>query len=553
MIYVSEAWNSGLASRIVPGIALNTRETTLNGADVLVDRLCHHGVRTVFGMPGSHSTAIYDAIVRDGRIRTILVRNEQAGAFLADGYSRVTGQPGVLCTTAGPGATNALTGIGEAWADSVPLLLIGGQVDHDRIEQECGNYHEIDLEAIFKPCTKYVATVMEHDQIVPHVDYAFTAMQTGRPRPTAIFLPKDLAAAEVRDSAMIEPTNSDIEVSYPETDLDRAAELLLRCRRPILLAGGGAVTARAGAELEELARRLDAPVITTLNGKGILDERHPLSLGHARSARARVALAEADGMLAIGCRFTEVMTGFRNMKVPKRLIQIDVDRKQIGINHPIEIGIVADARLSLHVLKERIPENHQTAWGRVWEAARMTTPPKPEWFIHTLRAELPEDGIVFTDASEMAYRMHTDFETYAPRTFFYPSNYIALGWGFPAALGAAVAFPDRPIVSVSGDGGFQMTAQELATAVRYQLKVIAIIHNDGAYGAIKHGQQKHHGGRFIDTELNNPDFVRLAEAYDVPARRAPDARSFAEALREALERRGPSLIEVPDEWRNLRV
>lgn len=524
----------------------------MNGADVLVERLFHHGVRTVFGMPGSHSTALYDAIARHGQMRTILVRNEQAGAFLADGYARVTGRPGVICTTAGPGATNALTGIAEAWADSVPLLLLAGQVNHDRIHQECGNYHEIDLESIFAPCTKFCATVMAHDQTVGYVDRAFVALGTGRPRPAALFLPQDLMLQDVRDEMPIGPTFPEIEIGYPEPELLKAAQAILTSKRPIIIAGGGAVTAKAGPEIYRLAKKLDCPIVTTLNGKGLIDERDTYSLGHARSVRGKAALDDADVMVAFGCRFTEVMTGFRTLKVPTRLIQVDIDKTQIGMNIAAEVGIVADARVAAGALADLIPDGRKSGWGNLWPQARAMAIEQPEWIIHTLRAELPENAIVFTDASEMAFRMQTDFEAYRPRTFFYPSNYIALGWGFPAALGAAVALPDRVVVSFSGDGGFLMTAQELATAVRYQLKVIAIIHNDGTYGAIKNIQMNRHGGRVVDTELNNPDFVRFADAFDVSASRAPDAGSFALALRHALHRRGPTVIEVPDHWRNLR-
>ena len=524
----------------------------MTGADFLVERLFHHGVRVVFGMPGSHSTAIYDAIARHKRIRTILARNEQAAAFMADGFARATGKPGVICTTAGPGATNALTGVAEAWADSIPILLLAGQVNADRIHQECGNYHEIDLDRIFAPCTKFHATVMSHDQIGGTVDRAFLSMGMGRPRPTAIFLPQDLMNQEVRDATMTDPTFPEIEVKYPEAEIRKAAEMLTGCHHPILLAGGGAIHSKAGDDLRLLAQKLNCPLITTLNGKGILDERDAYSLGHARSTRAKIALDLTDGMLAVGCRFTEVMTGFRAMKVPTRLAQIDIDPVQIGMNFPVEVGIVADARVAVRALRGAVADNYRSSWGVDWELAREAGVEKPEWLIHTLRAELPDDAIVFTDAAEMAYRMHTDFPVYGPRMFFYPSNFISLGWGFPAALGAAVAFPDRPVVSVSGDGGFQMTAQELSTAVRYQLKTIAVIHNDGVYGAIKNIQERRHGGRFVDTELNNPDFMRLAAAYDVPAVRAPDPGAFAVALRQAMERRGPSVIEIPDDWRYLR-
>lgn len=524
----------------------------MNGADVLVERLFHHGVRTIFGMPGSHSAALYDALVRHGKIRTILIRNEQAGTFAADGYARTTGRPGVVLTTAGPGATNALTGVAEAWADSIPILLLAGQVNHDRLHEECGNYHEIELESIFAPCTNFAATVMAHDQTIGLVDRAFAAMTTGRPRPAALFLPQDLMSQDVRDVASASPTYPDLEVGSPDVELQRAAQVLLSGKRPIVIAGGGAVWANAAADVHRIAQKLDCPIVTTQNGKGIVDERDRHSLGHARSVRGRAALETADIMLAIGCRFTEVMTNFRTLRFPSRLVQIDVDQQQLGMNHPVEVGIHADARVACRILADLLPEGRTSGWGNLWDRARMASIDRPEWIIHTLRAELPENGVLFTDASEMAFRMQTDFEAYRPRTVFYPSNYIALGWGFPAAIGAAVALPDRPIVSFSGDGGFLMTAQELATAARYQLKVIAIVHNDATFGAIKNIQTNRYDGRIVDTELNNPDFVRLADAFDIPASRAPDPGTFAAALRAALARRGPTLIEVPDEWRNLR-
>jgi acetolactate synthase-1/2/3 large subunit len=521
-------------------------------ADLLIDCLYQRGVRVLFGMPGSHCTAIYDVLARQGKIRTILIRNEQAGAFAADGYARVTGQPGVILTTAGPGATNALTGIAEAWGDSMPVLLLAGQVNHDRLHEECGNYHEIDLERIFKPCTKFSATVLAKDQIPALVDQAFEALTTGRRRPAALFLPQDLMAAP---AALTRPMRErgaqtiDSRVPY----LNEAVNLLARSKRPILLAGGGAVWAGAGRELHALAKKLDCPVITTLNGKGIIDERDPLSLGHARSFKARVALPQADLLVAVGCRFTEVFTWFRTLEFPRTIIQVDLDPGQIGMNYPVAVGIVADARMALQELLATLPCETTSDWRDVWPRARAAQKVRPEWLIDTLRAELPEDGVVVTDASEMGYRMHFDFPAYAPRTFFYPSNYIALGWGLPAALGAAVALPERPIVAVSGDGGFLMTAQELATAVRYQLRVIAVIHNDANYGAIRNIQRKRHEGRYLDTDLNNPDFMKLAEAYGLPAARVANADEFSGAFRAALKRQGPSLIEVPDQWRSLRA
>jgi len=520
-----------------------------SGADLLVDCLYRHGVRHIFGMPGSHSTSIYDAIRRHGRIETILCRNEQAGAFMADGYARCTGKPGVICTTAGPGATNALTGVAEAYADSVPILLITGQVNHDRIHEECGHYHEIDLEGILRPCTRCAGTVMSNDRIPGMVDRAFMSMIAGRPGPAALILPQDLMAKD----ATTHPTASLVTLARPAPDaaaITEARILLTQCCRPIILAGGGAVWSGAGPAIERLAQKLGCPVITTLNGKGIIDERSPISLGHGRSLRAEMALAEADLMLAIGCRFTEVFTYFGKVPIPQTLIQIDIDSGQIGMNYPVTVGIVGDALTSLQAL-EGDWQPAPSWWQEIWDHARNAILPNGEWLIDTLRAQLPENAVVFSDASEMAFRMQTDYPAYAQRTFFYPSNYITLGWGFPAAVGAAT-LRDRPVVSVSGDGGFLMTAQELATAVRYRLKIIAVVHNDSAYGAIRNLQRKKHEARYIDTDLNNPDFVKLGEAYGVPSARASNQDEFGLALREALRQEGPSLIEVPDEWRYLR-
>ncbi len=525
-----------------------------NGADVLVESLSHFGVRHLFGMPGSHSATIYDAIARRrGSLDTILIRNEQAGAFAADGYARVTGRPGVVCTTAGPGATNALSGVAECWADSVPILLVAGQVNAATLDRECGNYHEIDLERIFQPATKWCGTVRHADEIPAKVASAFGAMTTGRPRPAAIFLPQDLMRAECAASLL----PIDFQVPAPRVpspqEIAQAAELLSRASRPIILAGGGALWSGAAQAIERLASRLGAPVVTTLNGKGLLDERHPLSLGHARSSRAKKALPHADLMLAVGCRFTEVMTDWRRMTVPANLIQIDLDASQIGMNFPVRLGLVADAFSAIEAISAALPEAPPSSgWSPLWDEARSARPAHPEWLIDTMRAALPGDVPVFTDACEIGYRMHADWISHGPRLFFYPSNYITLGWALPAAVGAAVASAGRPVASVSGDGGFLMTAQELATAVRYRLRVIALVHNDSTYGAIKNIQDRNYERRYLDVELNNPDFLDLAHAYGVPARRAASPRELDRALHEALDRDGPSLIEVPDQWRYLR-
>ncbi len=524
-----------------------------SGADVVVDGLARWGVTHIFGMPGSHSTTIYDAIGRNGAISTVLVRNEQAAAFAADGYARASGRPGVVCTTAGPGATNALTGVAECWADSIPILLLAGQVNSAAIDQECGNYHEIDLEAIFRPVTKWCGTVRRVDQIPALLGCAFEAMTRGRPRPAALFLPQDLMRESCPVSAGLLAYPATPEPTVPADAIAQAATMLAQAERPIILAGGGCLWSGAAAEIKALAQRLEAPVITTLNAKGLLDERDSLSLGHARSARSKAALPHADLMLAVGCRFTEVMTDWRRLAIPRTLIQIDLDAMQLGMNYPVALGLVADARAAVRAIREALPaRTARKGWGQLWEAARRARPANPEWFVDALRDALPGDVPVFTDACEMGYRMQADWVACGPRRFFYPSNYITLGWAFPAAIGAAVAAAGNFVASVSGDGGFVMTAQELATAVRYQLRVIALVHNDGTYGAIKNIQRGVHAGRYIDVDLTNPDFVQLAAAYGVPGCRASGPDELKAAVVEALKRSGPSLIEVPDQWRFLR-
>ncbi len=522
-------------------------------ADVLARLLQEQEFRHVFGMPGSHSVTIYDALARRGFTQTLLFRNEQAGAFAADGYSRVSGRPGVVCTTAGPGATNALTGLAEAWADSIPVLLLTGQVNADRMDVECGAYHEIDLEGLFRPITRFCATVRNPSELPDLFHRAFQVLTTGRRRPAALILPQDVMRAEYVASQIGTPRQEMRPLAPDPVALARAAEILGRAERPIILAGGGALWSECAGVLIELAERLDAPIVTSLNAKGIIDERSPVSLGHARSARARVALPRADAMLAVGCRFTEVMTGWRTMPVPRNLVQIDIDPDQIGMNHPVAVGLVADARSALEALLPLVAPRPSVNWNAIRNEARAARPSRPEWLIETLREVLPDDAPVFTDACEMGYRMHTDYPAHRPRSFFYPSNYITLGWGFPAALGGSVALGNEtPVVSVSGDGGFVMTSQELATAARYSLHVIAIVHNDSTFGAIKNLQQRDHEGRFCDVDLTNPDFLKLAEAYGVPAARATNPEEFRRALVESLARSGPSLIEVPDRWRKIR-
>jgi acetolactate synthase-1/2/3 large subunit len=255
--------------------------------------------------------------------------------------------------------------------------------------------------------------------------------------------------------------------------------------------------------------------------------------------------------LAVGCRFNEVFTTGWSMPMPENLIQIDLDATRFGVNYPVAIGMAGDAKATLQAILNDFP-NQTREWKTAWERIRSAEQLKPEWLIETVRKEIPEDAIVFGDASEMALRMHVDFPAYAPRTFFYPSNYAALGWGYPAALGGAVAAGGKWVVCVCGDGGCLMSANEMAIAAQYKLRVITIVHNDSAFGAIKSIQRANHEGNYLDVDLVNPDFVKFGESFGVPSCRCGNAGELAAAIKAALGRDGPSLIEVPDEWRSLR-
>ncbi len=347
-------------------------------ADVLVEGLARRGVRLLFGMPGSHATTIYDALGRLGTIATVLVRNEQAGAFAADGSARVTGRPGVVCTTAGPGATNALTGLAEAWADSVPLLLLAGQVNADRMHQECGAYHEIDLEGIFRPVTKFCAHRARRRPDPRPPGPRVRGDDRGPPPARRLDPAARPDASGVPGRARRQPHRP---LDHPRSRARgpdrRGGRAAVPRRRPIVLAGGGALWAGAEGEVRAVAGRLKAPIITSLNGKGIVDERDPLSLGHARSARAKAALPHADAMLAVGCRFTEVMTDWRRMPVPAALVQIDLDPEQVGMNHPVAVGIVADAKAALRALVHALPADREDGWGALRDRALAARPSGP--------------------------------------------------------------------------------------------------------------------------------------------------------------------------------
>jgi acetolactate synthase-1/2/3 large subunit len=523
----------------------------MTGGELLVRRLREFGVRHVFGYPGGPLAPLYDALFREPAIRHILARDEQAAGFMADGYARATGKPGVCIAVCGPGAFNAATPIATAFSDSVPVLLLNGQVPSR--DPRSGFYHENDQLTAFAPFTKAQIRIEDVRQLIPALDQGWHAMTNGRPGPVLF----DVTGQALRSAALdqVPPLNSEARSSLAPkaAEIEALGRLISGWRKPLLLAGGGVLTAEASPQLAALAQRLGAPVLQTLMGKCALPSDHPLAAGmpwkRATSDASGMAelmsplLAEADGLLAIGCRFSQVSTGTWALKPPRWLAQIDVDASEFGRHYPVELGVQADARLALDALLTVLPAAPRNAWG-VANPAREPWPLAGMDLCAALRRALPRDAIVVADVTQLAYRMLVDFPTYKPRTFLHPAGAVSMGFGLPAALGARAAFPDKPIVAVMGDGCFQMTGMELATAVQERLPVVVVLINDGSLTLIKAIQQRRYDNRFIAVDLKNPDFGQFAKAFGVRAWRVDSETGLESAVRQAVDWGETALVEL---------
>jgi acetolactate synthase-1/2/3 large subunit len=523
------------------------------GADALVRRLRDHGVRHIFGYPGGQLTPIYDALYREPSIRHFLARHEQAAAFMADGYARATGKPGICLAVCGPGVFNAATPLATAFTDSVPVLLISGQIPTRGHGLRSGFYHENEQLAACQTMTKRAIHAEKVEDVVPALDRAFAALVAGRPGPVLFEVPLDVLRADWPSGDWPSPPATLLPPDPDPADIKRLAGLVRSWRRPLLLAGGGVVSAGAEAALMRFAERLGAPVFHTAMGKSAVPADHALTAGlpwhRATSDLTNMAdcfsplFSGADGLLAVGCRFTQLATGTWTMPLPKSVAQVDIDRDEIGRHYPVAAGVCADARLALEALLDQLPPEPRAPWAK-------PEPSREPWrlpgmdLVAPLRRVLPRDAIVAADITRLGYILLADFPVHQPRTFLHPAGFVAMGHGLPAALGAKAAFPDRPVVAILGDGCFQMCGMELATAVQERLPVVSIVVNDGALTLIKAIQQRRYESRFLGVDLLNPDFGTFAQAFGVRYWRADNDAAFEAALREALAADAPALIEV---------
>ena len=518
----------------------------MKGGDILIECLKAQGVSAVFGMPGTQNIQIYDALLRRGKdtIDHYLVRHEYAATQMADGFARATGEVGVAITVPGPGASNASTGILEAFTDCAPVLLITGQSDSSLYSKHPSKmFHGLDQMRFFESITKYCAIAHTVAEIPVVVENAFKAMRNGRPGPTMLEFPMDVVTGE--GDVRIPPRVERAELPPPDdTDLSAAVETIRNAKMPLIFAGSAVFHADARNELRLLAEKLNAPVIVTRNGKGVLSEDHPLALQICYGYLGREALQRSDCLIGIGPRFTSIDTRNWSLELPQPFIQIDEDPNEIGCEYPCDVGVVGDMRLTLQALIEDVAPG-ENEWDETLAELRTQFDAQPSLpVIHELQDVLPRDTIYAIDVHALGYASFAEFPIYDPRTFLYPNIGVALGHAYPAAIGAKVAYPDRPVICFSGDGGFLMGAVEMATAMKYGINVVAIVVNDGALSAIKGSQQKGCEGRTIDTDLLNPDFVEFAKSFGAYAKRVADLGDFKETLRDALAAEKPALIEV---------
>lgn len=528
----------------------------MTGGEAVVQTLRHEGIDTVFGMPGVQIMAIYDAFHGQSDIRVLTVRHEQTTAYMADGYARVTGKPGVALVVPGPGVQNASAALGTAYSASSPVLLLAGQVESYNVGHDRGALHEInDQQDVIRPVVKWCQRVDDVPGIPGAIHEAMRQMRTGRPRPTEVEVAPDVLA-QTAEIAIKFPTDAAPQPSAPDWHAVRqAADLLRGARKPLIWAGGGVMWAEASRELVALAEALGAPVATTNEGKGTIPEDHRLALGTGYFGHGAPSWAapKADVILAVGTRLTTQMTGLNAPQQPQKLIHLDVDPTVIGKNYPAEVSLVADARLGLQALLEEVrqespverwPETELAEMRQLQEQWLQAQAPNQCEIIQRLQSKLSDDTVLVSGVTNVAYWSYFAYQVRQPRSYITSSYFATLGYSFPVALGAKVGAPDRPVVALTGDGGFMYALPELATAVHYNIPVVVVVFVDNALGASKNDQRTRYQGRMVETNLHNPSFAEVARVFGANGIRT-EPEHIDSAVDTALNSGKPTVIEVP--------
>jgi acetolactate synthase-1/2/3 large subunit len=528
----------------------------LTGSEIFVECLKREGVKTVFGLPGGVVLKIFDVLCAQKEVELVLVRHEQGAAHMAEGYAKATGRPGVVLVTSGPGMTNVVTGLADAYMDSVPLVVFTGQVATSLIGNDA--FQEADNLGISRPCTKYNFLVKDVNDLAQTIKEAFYIATTGRPGPVLVDIPKDvsmnLAEFQYPDKVYIRGYNPTYEGH--KWQIKQAAEAIAKAKRPVIYVGGGAIFSNASEEVRELAEITQIPVDMTLMALGIFPGTHPLSLGmlgmHGSYA-SNMAMHEADLIVAVGARFDDRVTGKTSEFAPNaKIIHIDIDPTSIRKNVSVAIPIVGDVKTVLRELNQYLKattngnqKEQRRPWWEQIEGWRTSHPfsykqdekiIKPQYVIDTLYEMTKDrDPIVATDVGQHQMWAAQFFRLDHPRRWLTSGGLGTMGFGFPAAIGAQKAFPDKLVICVSGDGSFQMNLQELATAKDYGLPVKVAIVNNGFHGMVRQWQDLFYNGRYSASFLGRwPDYVKLAEAYGFAGLRATKPSEVKEVIQESL-------------------
>jgi 5-guanidino-2-oxopentanoate decarboxylase len=519
------------------------------GGHAVVAYLRAYGVDTVFGIPGVHTLDLYRGLAEFG-IRHIGVRHEQGAGFMADGYARASGKPGVCCLITGPGLMNAATAIGQAYSDSMPMLVLGSVNATDQLGKGRGRLHEItDQNAAIAPLTGFARTIRHAEELPQAMADAYRLFGTGRPRPVVLEFPLDFLSAPV-EITTTKAHGAERPVASA-ADLERAASLIDSAERPILLLGGGTVD--CAPQARAFAEKTGCLVVTTTAGKGVVPDSHPASVGATLAKPAtQTLLAEADVVIAVGTELSETDSWIDQLELPGRLIRIDLDRHTLTRDYPPSVGLLADAGPALSALTERVKRGRHPDVGR---AARIRAQnhgnPDPLSRKHmavldAIRAALPDEAMLFSDMTQIAYTGNHYYRCEEPRSWFHPNGFGTLGYAMPAAIGAKIACPSRPTVALAGDGGFLFTVQDLGTAVEQHLPIPIIVWNNDALGQIA-GDMVARGIPQFGVKPRNPDFLALARAFGAEALRPQSLSGLSEAVQRALRAEGPTLIEVRED------
>lgn len=533
------------------------------GAKALIASLEKEGVDIVFGLPGGANLPIYDELV-DANFRHVLVRHEQAAAHMADGYARIKRKAGVCIATSGPGATNLITGIATAHADSIPMVAITGQVPVAMIGKDA--FQETDIIGISNPCTKYAFQPRKAVEIPEVIKKAFYITESGRPGPVLVDIPKDVQQekAEIEFPELIKVRGYKPAFDPDLSQIEKAIDLIMKAEKPIIMAGGGVILSGAFNELQALAEILMCPVVTTFKGKGAFPENHPLAMGpigmHGH-AEANKIIIEADCIIAIGARFSDRSVGrFDEFGKGMSIIHLDVDPAEIGKNKSVDVAVVGDVKSSLRTLVKMlttkgIRKDPDNSWlkrrkelieyytSTIKDYSREITAKKT---LKKLRELLPSKSIVTTEVGQCQMWASLHFDVITPGTFFSSTGLGTMGFGFPASIGAKAAMPDVPVIDIAGDGSFNMTENSLAVSVLEKLPVIVFLLNNYMLGMVAQWQRTFYNRRYSGVEQNRcPDYVKLAESYGAQGIRVQSMNDLDKAIKTGLSSDVATVIDIP--------